>query len=128
MRLGVKAALAATTVLLMGTAAEAAFAQTARTRPTLAAADETGRWSAQAPNKSLQWGGKGRWGVNLNVEEPVGREVKAKDMEAGAFFRIAPSLKVGGSVRLDDKDVRQERRLRPGDRDTRVRLETKFQF
>ena len=123
----VKAALMATTVLLAGAAAESAFAQVARTRPALAASDDT-RLGLQPPKKSLQWSDKGRWGVNLNVDEPEGREVKAKDMEAGAFFRIAPSLKVGGSVRLDDKDVRQERRLRPGERDARVRLETKFQF
>ena len=123
----VKAALMATTLLLAGAAAESAFAQVARTRPSLAAADEA-QLGLQTPRKSWQWSDKGRWGVNLNVEEPEGREVKAKDMEAGAFFRIAPQLKVGGSVRLDDKDVRQERRLRPGERDTRVRLETKFQF
>ena len=121
-----KAALMATTVLLAGAAAESAFAQTARTRPSLAAEDT--RLDLTAPKKSWQWSDKGRWGVNLAVEEPTDREVKAKDMEAGAFFRIAPQLKVGGSVRLDDKDVRQERRLRPGERDTRVRLETKFQF
>ena len=121
----VKAALMAATVLLAGAAAESAFAQT-RTGPALAQQD--GRLDLTAPKKSFQWSDKGRWGVNLNVEEPEGREVKAKDMEAGAFFRIAPSLKVGGSVRLDDKDVRQERRLRPGERDARVRLETKFQF
>ena len=121
-----KAALIATTVLLAGTAAGSAFAQSARTAPALAQQD--GRLDLTSPKKSFQWSDKGRWGVNLNVEEPTDREVKAKDMEAGAFFRIAPSLKVGGSVRLDDKDVRQERRVRPGERDTRVRLETKFQF
>ena len=121
----VKAALMAATVLLAGAAAESAFAQS-RSGPALAQQD--GRLDLTTPKKSFQWSDKGRWGVNLNVEEPTDREVKAKDLEAGAFFRIAPSLKVGGSVRLDDKDVRQERRLRPGERDARVRLETKFQF
>ena len=119
-----KAALMATTVLLAGAAAESAFAQT-RTGPALAQQD--GRLDLTTPKKSFQWSDKGRWGVNLNVEEPTDREVKAKDMEAGAFFRIAPSVKVGGSLRLDDKFSKPER-VRPEDRDARVRLETKFQF
>ncbi len=120
-----KTALAATTVLLVGATAEAASAQTAKPRSGLVASDDS-RWGLQTPKKSLQFGA-GRWGVNVNVEEPVGREVKAKDVEAGAFFRIAPSVKVGGSLRLDDKFNKPER-VRPEDRDARVRLETKFQF
>lgn len=122
---GYKAVIAAATVLLAGAAAEAASAQTAKPRAGLVASDEN-RWGLQTPKKSLQFG-SGRWGVNVNVEEPVGREVKAKDVEAGAFFRIAPSVKVGGSLRLDDKFSKPER-VRPEDRDARVRLETKFQF
>ena len=119
-----KAIIVAATVLLAGTAAESAFAQVAKPKGVVAS-DES-RWGLQTPKRSIQHN-KGRWSVNLNVEEPIGREVKAKDVEAGAFFRIAPQLKVGGSVRLEDKFARPER-LKPQDREPQVRLETKFNF
>ncbi len=119
-----KAIIAAATVLLAGTAAESALAQVAKPKGVVAS-DET-RWGLHTPKRSIQHN-KGRWSVNLNVEEPVGRDIKAKDVEAGAFFRIAPQLKVGGSVRLEDKFARPER-LKPEDREPQVRLETKFNF
>jgi hypothetical protein len=119
-----KAIIAVATVLLAGTAAESAFAQASKPRGVVAS-DES-RWGLHTPKRSIQHD-KGRWSVNLNVEEPVGRDIKAKDVEAGAFFRIAPQLKVGGSVRLEDKFARPER-LKPEDRAPQVRLETKFNF
>jgi hypothetical protein len=122
--MGFKAIIAATTVLLAATAADSAFAQVAAKRGVVAS-DES-RWGLHTPKRSIQHN-KGRWSVNVEVEEPVGREIKAKDVEAGAFFRIAPQLKVGGSVRLDDKFSRPER-LKPEDREPQVRLETKFNF
>lgn len=122
---GLKAVVLAATVLLAGAAAESAFAQTANSR--LVASDEN-RWGLpKASEKSFQWSNKGRWGVNVNVEEPVGREPDGKDVEAGAFFSINKSLRVGGTVRLDEKAA--ERRVqRPEEREPRVRLETKFRF
>ena len=93
----------------------------------LVASDEN-RWGLpKASEKSFQWSNKGRWGVNVNVEEPVGREPDSKDVEAGAFFSINKQLRVGGTVRLDEKAT--ERRVqRPEEREPRVRLETKFRF
>ena len=125
MSLGLKAVLLAATVFLAGTAAADASAQTLRPKGSLASED--GRFGLNKPQRSIQWNEKGRWSVNLNVEEPVGRDV-TKDVEAGAFFRIAPQLKVGGSLRMQDKLARPER-LRPEkDREPQVRLETKFNF
>ena len=122
---GLKAAVLAATVLLTGAAAESAFAQTASNR--MVASDEN-RWGLpKGQEKSFQWSNKGRWGVNVNVEEPVGREPDRKDVEAGAFFSINKQLRVGGTVRLDEKA--SERRVqRPEEREPRVRLETKFRF
>ena len=124
MSLGLKALVLAATVFLAGTAADVASAQTVK--PKSALASEEGRFGLSKPQRSIQWNEKGRWSVNLNVEEPVGRDV-TKDVEAGAFFRIAPQLKVGGSVRLQDKLARPER-IKPEDREPQVRLETKFNF
>ena len=128
MGIGLKAAVAATALFLAGTAADAASAQT-RTDPgsksSLAASD--GRWGLPGAKKTLQLKDKGRWDVNVDVDPPLGRDPKLEDVEAGAFFRIAPSLKVGGAVSLSDKAAR-ERGL-PEDRSgPRVKLQTKFRF
>ena len=127
---GFKASVLAATVLLAGTAAESAWAQAnpaTASASRLVASDES-RWGLpRAQEKSVQWSDRGRWGVNLNVREPVGRDVTTKDVEAGAFFRIRPGVKVGGAVRLDEEASRRLRE-RPEDRAPRVRLETKFQF
>ena len=130
MGLGLKAA-AATVLFLSGTAADAAWAQS-KTEPgsksALAQAD--GRWGLPDSKKSLQFNEKGRWGVTVDVDPPLGRDAKLKDVEAGAFFRIAPSLKVGGAVGLGDKAVDRARgRALPDDRAApRVKLETKYRF
>ena len=128
MALGLKAAAAATALFLAGTAADAAYAQ-AKTDPgsksSLSAAD--GRWGLGGSKKS-QWKEKGRWDLNVDVDQPINREAALKDVEAGAFFRIAPSLKVGGAVRLGEKALK-ERGLPDEDRSApRVKLETKFRF
>ena len=117
---GLKLAVAAAALFLAGTAASGAMAQ-------VRGVDE-GRWGLQTPKKTLQWNDKGRWGVNLEVDQPVDRDVKPKDIEAGAFFRIAPSVRVGGAVRLGDKMAYPEK-ITPQDREaSRVRIETKFRF
>lgn len=125
MSVGWKAVLAAAVTVFAVTTADATMAQTAKPKG-LVASDES-RWGLHTPQRSIEFNEKGRWSVNLNVEEPVGRDIKAKDVEAGAFFRIAPQFKVGGSVRLQDKFARPER-LKPEDREPQVRLETKFNF
>jgi hypothetical protein len=129
MGLGLKAVAAVTALFLAGTAAGAASAQARVDGPRKSglAADDA-RWGIPSSKESIQWTDKGRWGVNVDVDQPVGRDVKLKDVEAGAFFRIAPSLKVGGAVRLGDKLANPER-VMPEDRAApRVRLETKFRF
>ena len=124
---GLKTAAAATVLFLAGTAADAAWAQS-KTDPgsksSLSASDS--RWGLAGAKKSLQWNDKGRWDVNVDVDSPVNREAKLKDVEAGAFFRIAPSLKVGGAVRLGEKSPKESGL--PQDRAPRVKLETKFRF
>ena len=124
---GLKAAAAATVLFLAGTAADTALAQSKSepgSKSSLAASDS--RWGLGGSKKSLQWNDKGRWDVNVDVDAPVNREANLKDVEAGAFFRIAPSLKVGGAVRLSEKPLKE--RGVPEDRAPRVKLETKFRF
>ena len=82
-----------------------------------------------APHKSLQLDTSGRWTLKLDMDPPVGRETGSiKDMSAGAYFHITPSMRIGGTVGLGDRqgDVQQ---ILPQDVNSpRVHLETKFKF
>lgn len=71
---------------------------------------------------------KGRFGFTLGVQQPSQREATPNDVTAGAFFRITPSVRVGGSVALGDQDLTPRRnQARPADQ-PKVRLETLFKF
>ena len=74
---------------------------------------------------------KGRFGVTLNLQQPDVRPQGLSDVQAGAYFRITPSLRVGGSVALGEQTQQQlNRRMAPTPQDEqpKVRLETKFKF
>jgi len=83
-------------------------------------------FSPPIPHKSYSFDNKG-WGVNLDMEQPVNRQTELKDVTAGAYFKIGPRLKLGGSVVLGDRFA-QPQQLTPQDTGPRVHLETKFQF
>jgi len=113
--------------LLLGAGVEAAqAAETAPARSGSQFANET-PWAAQAPRKQLQWDSKGRWGLRLDMNQPSNREADLKDLQAGAYFRITPSLQVGGSVGFGDRFA-QPQRVTPQDAAPRVHLETAFRF
>jgi hypothetical protein len=38
------------------------------------------------------------------MDQPVGREMELKDVEAGAYFKLTPSIRVGGAVALGDNN------------------------
>lgn len=124
---GFKLLAAAGALVAVLTTAEAASAQAVRPKAEpRVSLNEAIRSGAPASTTSLKFSEKGRWSVNVDVDEPLERDRKLRDLEAGAFFRVTPSVRVGGSVRLDDK-IKPER-VTPDDRGARVRLETKFQF
>ena len=88
----------------------------------------TAPWTvAQSPHRTLQWDPKGRWTFRLEMNEPVNHERDWKDVQAGAFFRITPSLRVGGSVGIANS-YSQTQTVTPPDAQPRVRLETTFKF
>lgn len=84
-------------------------------------------WSLTGPRKSLQWDSKGKWGLRLDMNQSSVREPDWRDMAAGAFFRITPSLRVGGSVQLGDRFA-ERKQMAPADTAPRVHLETAFRF
>ena len=79
-------------------------------------------------HRSLQWDDKGRWGLKLDLSEPVGRDVQLRDVQAGAYYRVTPSLRVGGAVALGDAQPGSDRAALPQSQAPRVRLETTFKF
>lgn len=77
----------------------------------------------------LRWMDSGRWGLDFNMNEPVGREAQLGDVQAGAYYSVSPRLRVGASAGLaaPEQDPARapetDRRSQP-----RVRLESIFKF
>ena len=120
-------------VVLFGTAtlAHAQSTTQSTTAPKLnefsGSADATGPWTIPYPQKTYTFDNKGRWGVKLDLSQPTNREPDWKDAKVGAYFRVAPNLKLGGSVGLGDKFA-QPQHLTPQDTGPRVHLEGAFKF
>jgi hypothetical protein len=80
--------------------------------------------------KILKWDArKGRWGLTLNLEQPDVRPATANDVQAGAYYKLTPSVRVGGAVALGDQRLQPgPRKPGPDEGQPRVRLETTFKF
>lgn len=82
---------------------------------------------APAPRRSLQMDSNGRWGLRLDMVQPSARDQDLRDVQAGAYLRFGPRLRVGGTVNLNDRTPSPQS-FRPQDSAPRVRLETNFKF
>jgi len=118
--------------LLLLTAADVASAQSAASRSRAPAVNltETPRSTAATSGPSrLRFSENGRWGLDLNLNQPVGRERSLGDVEAGAYYRINPRLRVGAAAGLAEPEAdparapETDRRAAP-----RFRLESIFRF
>ena len=112
---------------LIASVATMAHAETARPKVT----DFSVRAEAapQAAAKSLKFDArKGRWGVTLNLDQPTTRDTQWNDVQAGAYFRVTPSLRVGGAVAFGDRINPAIKKTQPEESAPRVRLETAFKF
>jgi hypothetical protein len=123
--------LAAMTVLLGAAAgaAQAADPKAATTKPL----DFTVRAESSpiAPGTQvLKWdAAKGRWGVTFNLQQPDTRQTTLNDIQAGAYYKITPSLRVGGAVAFGEQQVLPGPKPNtPDNSQPRVQLETKFKF
>jgi guanyl-specific ribonuclease Sa len=107
-------------------AASMAHAETAKTVTDFTVRSEPTSTAA----KSLKWDArKGRWGVTLNLDQPAERDAQLNDIQAGAYFRLTPSLRIGGAVALGDTPTAPlYKKTQPQDGAPRVRLETAFKF
>ena len=96
-----------------------------------AVAPDLNQWGLQGGRRTLQWDSKkARWGLKLDLSSPVGRPLSFtdRDVQAGAFYKITPSFRVGGSVRLGAMNETTPQAMIPADKAPRVRLETAFKF
>lgn len=85
------------------------------------------QFAPQSGRRTLVWDAKkGRWGLMLDIT-PRGADAQARDVEAGAFFRVTPQLRVGGAVGVGSQ-VAPVRKAGDSEEAPRVRLETAFKF
>ena len=95
---------------------------------TPAAAADMGQFGLAPVHKTLQWDDKGHWSLKLDMNEPAGRGMQLRDVQAGAYYHVTPSLHVGGAVSLGDEPSGPDRNNLPQNQAPRVKLETRFKF
>lgn len=85
---------------------------------------------APSGGQTVKWDArKGRWGLTLNLKQLDTRETNWNDVQAGAYYKVTPSLRVGGAVAMGEQQVvATPRKPDPADGAPRVRLETAFKF
>lgn len=90
--------------------------------------------SFKSPSKTYQFDLNRKWGVKFDVNQTDTSPSGLNDIDAGAFYKLTPSLRVGGSLGFGEKTdpnktaagnavVAQGAKDQP-----RVRLETTFKF
>lgn len=116
---------------LLGAVAGAAQAAGPKAKPL----DLTLRQEPSSPatvtgGKTLKWdASKGRWGLTLDMEQPDARPSTLNDVQAGAYYRITPTLRVGGAVALGEEQLTPgPKKLSPDEGQPRVRFGTVFKF
>jgi hypothetical protein len=127
--------VAVSALVLTGTLASAAYAQEVRPEQGVTLTDRN-LWGPQQLHKSFQWdSGKSRWGLKFDVDQSPSHNGAWQDVQAGAYFKVTPSLSIGGGVAVHDQAVSS---VNPGQTNPtppgvptnvpRVRLETAFKF
>lgn len=115
------------------TTADVASAQTARRAASpavsLSEAQTAARAAQPAAGSRLRFTERGRWGLDFNLSQPVGRETNLGDVEAGAYYSVNPRLRLGAAAGLATPEAdparppQSDRRAAP-----RFRLESIFKF
>lgn len=94
--------MAVAALALSGVMATAAYADPLNIDPTKGLADRN-QWSPTTQHKTFEWdAAKSRWGLKFDVEQQAGLGSEYKNVQAGAFFKVTPSLRVGAGVSLSD--------------------------
>ena len=69
---------------IAGTAHDASAQARRAPAVSLTEAAQTSHTTATPPRRGLRWNDSGRWGLNFNLNQPVGRETRWGDVEGGA--------------------------------------------
>lgn len=133
-------------VLAIAGASMSAHAQQSRVKPSgqtdivfaPISADKNSLTSKGTPaltgqSKIFQFDLKGKWGLKFDVNQPQSAPSGFNDVDAGAFYKLTPSLRVGGTVGFGEKSdplKPEPRTVRDAGKQQqpRVRLETTFKF
>ena len=87
------------------------------------------QWGMQATRRTMEFDSrKGRWGLKLNMEQAGARSLPYTDVQAGAYYKVTPSLRVGGAFTVPSLNDPTAQTALPVERAPRVRLETAFKF
>ena len=85
--------------------------------------------AAPSQRRGLRLNDRGRWGLDFNLNQPVGREQDWSDVEAGAYYRLNDRLRVGAAAGLAAPETDPARAPETANRtQPRVRLESIFKF
>ena len=85
--------------------------------------------AAPSQRRGLRLNDRGRWGLDFNLNQPVGREQDWSDVEAGAYYRLTDRLRVGAAAGLAAPETDPARAPETANRtQPRVRLESIFKF
>ena len=123
---GFLAVMMATTAMVASTSA---LAQSGSPTVSLSEAQSTQRNAPQPQRRGLRLNDNGRWGLDFNLNQPVGRETDWGDVEAGAYYRLNDRLRVGAAAAVGAPEADPARAPETNGRaQPRVRLETIFKF
>jgi hypothetical protein len=127
--------LASAAVLLGGGAAQAATVPVAATPaasqvPSLDFTVHSDNTPGVPGGQVLKWdAAKSRWGVTFSVQQPDTRQTTLNDIQAGAYYKITPALRVGGAFAFGTEPLSPGPKPNtPDNTQPRVQLETKFKF
>ena len=128
MRFGVFMAVLAATTTFVGVGSAMAQARTPSVSLNEAQAAQRNAPSQQQ-RRGLRLNENGRWGLDFNLNQPVGRETDWGDVEAGAYYRLNDRLRVGAAAAVASPEADPARAPETNGRaQPRVRLETIFKF
>ncbi|HVZ28769.1 MAG TPA: hypothetical protein VG839_00140 [Asticcacaulis sp.] len=87
----------------------------------------------KSQSKVFQFDLKGKWGLKFDVNQPEARPSGFNDIDAGAFYKLTPSVRVGGTLGFGEKTEAFKPDPNPAKSlantsNPRVRLETTFKF
>lgn len=78
---------------------------------------------------------KGKWGVKFDVNQPETTPPGSNDIDAGAYYKLTPSVRVAGTLGFGERTVDAFRadpaataQQQAAKNQPRVRLETTFKF